>query len=182
MNTIIFDSSNYNFCNYCDQLNFNNKFLGINELLIFYLNIRSFNSNFDELSQYLNGLKLQPAVLVLTETWFSECTITEIDGCVSYHTYRKDSRGGGGCLFTLGIHSVQNALQISWLRVLIWRCVLSQLISCQNYVMTYWDFIDPLRVTWVYLIAIYWVIFWRNIHLQLLLYCAEISISLWAKV
>ena len=99
MNAIILDNSNSNFCNYYDQLNFNNEFLGINELLIFNLNIRSFNSNFDELSQYLNGLKLQPAVLVLTETWFSECTITEIDGYVSYHTYRKDSRGGGVSIY-----------------------------------------------------------------------------------
>jgi len=68
-------------------------------LSIFHLNIRSFNRNSDELTVYLSQLTVKPVVIVLTETWFGEDNVSELNGYNGHHVYRSDRRGGGVSIF-----------------------------------------------------------------------------------
>lgn len=80
--------------------NFNNEFKNKNGLLILNFNIRSFNSNFDEFSEFLTNLNIRPDILVLTETWFNENQVGDIDGFQGYHCTRSTGcRGGGVSIF-----------------------------------------------------------------------------------
>ena len=45
-----------------------------NNLNIFHANIRSFDSNYDEISVFLDSFTKRPNILVFSETWFSEVT------------------------------------------------------------------------------------------------------------
>ena len=80
-------------CDYYDVSLFNSNFVR-KDVFVFHLNICSFHAHFDELSVLLDSLIFRPSVIVLTETWFSEGNIHDIDGYVGYHTYRQ-TRGGG---------------------------------------------------------------------------------------
>ena len=64
-------------------------------LLIFHHNIRSFSSNYDYLSILLEEINFTVDVIILSETWFSDDYVSEIDGYCGYHICRP-SRGGGG--------------------------------------------------------------------------------------
>jgi len=66
---------------------------------IFHLNIRSFNRNSDNLFLFLSKLPHLPAVIVLTETWFTDDNVSEIDGYSGFHVYRGHKRGGGVSIF-----------------------------------------------------------------------------------
>jgi len=62
---------------------------------VLHFNIRSFNSNPDELFAFLDQLNVRPSVVVLTETWFSPAYSVDIEGYCAYHVYREVRRGGG---------------------------------------------------------------------------------------
>ena len=68
-------------------------------LKIFHQNIRSFNQNFDQLSVFMNKSSAQLDVIVLSETWFSEFSCSNIEGYLAYHTYRDGRAGGGISIF-----------------------------------------------------------------------------------
>jgi len=66
---------------------------------LFHLNIRSFRANSDELCILLSGMKGKPDLIVLTETWFSEGCVGEIDCYEGFHVFREGRRGGGISIF-----------------------------------------------------------------------------------
>lgn len=67
-----------------------------NSLSFFHLNIRSFHRNIDETLVFLNSLRYEFSVIVLTETWLlSESDYINVDGYVPFHSVRGDRRGGG---------------------------------------------------------------------------------------
>jgi len=66
---------------------------------IFHFNVRSFNRNSDSLFLFLSKLPHQPAIIVLTETWFSADNISDIDGYTGFHVYRSQRRGGGVSIY-----------------------------------------------------------------------------------
>jgi len=66
---------------------------------IFCINIRSFNRNIDELLVFLRLINMDPTVIVITETWFSEDCTVELDGYCGYHVHRTGRRGGGVSVF-----------------------------------------------------------------------------------
>jgi len=69
------------------------------KISVFHLNIRSFNRNSDELSIYLSQFPAKPSIIVLSETWFSDGSVSELDGYRGHHVYRRDRRGGGVSVF-----------------------------------------------------------------------------------
>ena len=58
-----------------------------NNLNIFHVNIRSFDSNYGEISDFLDSFIRRSNIIVFSETWFSEVTCKEID-FTGYHVYR----------------------------------------------------------------------------------------------
>ena len=77
----------------CDELI--NAVFHDSELLIFTHNIRSFNRNFDNLSLFLDNIKSNIDVIVLTETWLTEELCYDIDWFGSYYAVRIIRVGGG---------------------------------------------------------------------------------------
>jgi len=69
------------------------------QLSVFHLNIRSFNRNSDELSAFLSQLPTKPSIIVLSETWFSVDTVTDLSGYEGHHVMRSLRRGGGVSVF-----------------------------------------------------------------------------------
>jgi len=69
------------------------------KFLLFNFNVRSYNRNSDEICAFFELLPCKPDILVLTETWFSEETITELNGYTGFHTYRDNCRGGGVTIY-----------------------------------------------------------------------------------
>ena len=63
-------------------------------LSIFHQNVRSFCQNFDQLSVFLRELGKPIDIIVLTETWFSDVSCSDILGYTAYHTYRVSRAGG----------------------------------------------------------------------------------------
>jgi len=66
---------------------------------IFHLNARSFAKNGREILVFLSGLPCAPDVIVLTETWFRDDYVEEIDSYIGYHMFRQTRRGGGVSIF-----------------------------------------------------------------------------------
>jgi len=71
---------------------------------ILHLNIRSFVRNSDEFCIFLERFSVKPDVIVLTETWFTQDTISNLPGYNAYHVYRVDRRGGGASIFVKDAH------------------------------------------------------------------------------
>ena len=101
-----------NFCSHYSIDSFNNLNLNHN-MFIIHQNIRSFNCNGDDFLLFLNNLSRSPSVIVLSETWFSENNFHDIDGYLSYHTFRSLGDRGGGisiyvnkCFKSVGIPSL----------------------------------------------------------------------------
>jgi len=69
------------------------------------LNIRSYNSNSDELFIFLNQLPVKPDVIILTETWFTSDSIEDLSGYNAFHTFREDRGGGGVSVFVKSKYS-----------------------------------------------------------------------------
>ena len=66
---------------------------------IVHQNIRSFGHNVNEFNVLIDNLKFYPEILVLTETWFSTGTCTEILGYEGYHVHRGGRRCRGVSVF-----------------------------------------------------------------------------------
>ena len=104
MNNINYENLNaYNSGNHCSKYSvqsFNNAIGDSkNHLMFVHHNIRSFNKNYDELSVFLEQIKVTVSIIILSETWFTENFQCDIEGFQSYHVYRTDRRGGGVSVF-----------------------------------------------------------------------------------
>ena len=90
-------------CGNCSIRHFNETFSSMsNQLLVMNFNIQSFDSKYDEFSAFLEEINLKPHVLILTETWFSPTTCSEIQGYKAYHCTRPgDNDRGGVSVFIL---------------------------------------------------------------------------------
>lgn len=89
-------------CCYYTRENFNVLYrdVGIeNKLFIVHHNIRSFNSNFDELACYLASLPCHVDILILSETWFTNDMCENIEGYDSFHCTRDNKTGGGVSIY-----------------------------------------------------------------------------------
>ena len=66
-------------------------------------NVRRFFANHDEIVTMLNSLFELQTIIILTEIWNSENVgnMCELDNFKSYHTFRKDKRGGDVSVFCL---------------------------------------------------------------------------------
>jgi len=73
--------------------------IGSDNFSVFHCNIRSFHKNSDELLILLSRLSHKPDIIVLTETWFSEGFVGEMDSYQGFHVYRNNRRGGGVSIF-----------------------------------------------------------------------------------
>ena len=67
-----------------------------NFIFLMNYNIRSFNSNFNEFSLFLNQLQTLPDVIILTETWFMGSNHDSIEGYHGYHCNRNPDYSGNG--------------------------------------------------------------------------------------
>ena len=90
-------------CSNCSIRHFNETFSSTsNQLLVMNFNIQSFDSKYDEFSAFLDEINLKPHILILTETWFSPTTCSEIPGYKAYHCTRAgDNHHGGVSAFIL---------------------------------------------------------------------------------
>lgn len=70
-----------------------------NDLIIVNQNIRSFNCNIDEFLVFLNDIKATVAVIILTETWFSNSNQQVIPNYTAYNSFRSTKTGGGVSIF-----------------------------------------------------------------------------------
>jgi len=73
---------------YLDLMDVSNLYSAVRDIAVFHFNIRSFARNCDELFLALSVLKFRPEVIVLSETWFSECFVGDINGYNGYHAFR----------------------------------------------------------------------------------------------
>ena len=80
-----------------------------NDFIILNQNIRSFNCNIDEFIVFLNDISATVAVIILTETWFSDCNQQGIPNYTGYHSFRSTKTGGGVSIF---IHNNYNSCAI----------------------------------------------------------------------
>ena len=67
-----------------------------NELFIIHVNIRSFNANIDSFIALFDSLKTPPTVIVLSETWLNQSSLSaaNIPGYNGFHTCRSESGRG----------------------------------------------------------------------------------------
>ena len=90
--------------NKCTVFDFDNidSFLlnNCNKMSILDLNIRSLPKNYDRLVLFLNKLKLNFKVIILTETWLSQSNKDDypLSSYSSFHSVR-DTRGGGVSIY-----------------------------------------------------------------------------------
>ena len=84
-----------------------------------HMNIRSFSRNYDEFSIFMDSVALKPNILVLSETWFSEDTVTDIDGYTGYHVFRDDRRAGGVSVYVKSNISSVCVSELSYVRDVI---------------------------------------------------------------
>ena len=89
---------------YYDENNFNTELGEISErnnFSLLHLNIRSVPKNFNNLTNYVQNLKINFDVIGLTETWINEANtnLYNIEGYVQRELYRKQRKGGGVSLY-----------------------------------------------------------------------------------
>jgi len=70
-------------------------------LTVLNFNVRSFNANGEVFVSSLDSFKIYPDIIVLTETWLCAGNedLCNIDGYNSFHTVRRNGRGGGVSVF-----------------------------------------------------------------------------------
>ena len=110
-----FDISS-NTCQFYDFNEFNNQFCHESNLFIMNFNIRSFNSNYDDFSVFLNDLKFMPDIIILTETWFLDDTCVDIEGFHGYHSSRSSEfsgHGGGVSVYVKKSLTVKHFIEFS---------------------------------------------------------------------
>ena len=73
----------------------------VNNILLLSLNIRSFHKHKDELMAMLSTMRIQPDILVLTETWLKrdDVVYADIAGFDAAHTVRDSRRSGGVSIY-----------------------------------------------------------------------------------
>jgi len=96
---------------------------------VFHFNIRSYNKNSDELCVFLEQLASRPDVIVLTETWFTEDTVSDIAGFTAYHVYRIDRRGGGVSIFVKNEYNSSSVTHLSYVGENIEICAIDVHLS-----------------------------------------------------
>ena len=96
---------------------FNDKFVSyntsqfrINNLFVLNFNIRSFNSNIDQFSNFIDELVIKPQIIILSETWFSRNSKGNINGYTGFDCCRPDRVGGGISIFLLNSMETDNVL------------------------------------------------------------------------
>ena len=82
---------NYAVNNFNATFNCNSK-----NFMVINFNIQSFDSKIDEFSAFLHEIKLNPEIIILTETWFSPLTCRDITGYKGYHCTRPNINARGG--------------------------------------------------------------------------------------
>ena len=102
----------FHITNSYDSTGFNEMFQSSKRNLIVHFNIRSFRANYDEFSVFLNSLAIQPSIIILSETWFSEDFTDHINGYKGFHSFRLDRVGGGISIF---VRSELNASSIDFI-------------------------------------------------------------------
>ena len=100
---------NYTTQNFNSNFNPNNSF-NQEKILILNFNIRSFNSNIDQFSVFLEEMSIKPHVIILTEVWFSEKNKGNLTGYSGFHCYRPSRSGGGVSVFILDSLQTKNIL------------------------------------------------------------------------
>jgi len=110
------DNVENNTCNYVDVEQFSD-FIpdGFTNLHVFHINIRSYNSNSNELFVFMHQLPIQPIIIVLTETWFTSDFQADIEGYSSYHIFRSNRRGGGVSIYVRSDHQSRLIPELSFI-------------------------------------------------------------------
>ena len=75
---------------------FRAKFDKIDGFFVMNYNLRSFNSNFNDFSVFLEEIDLLPDILILTETWFMNNNVENIAGYDGFHSTRDSENSGSG--------------------------------------------------------------------------------------
>ena len=91
--------------------------MGHNFLILHY-NIRSSVSNYDEFSVLLDTLKIQPEILVLTETLFTNGSCSEIPGYNGHHICRDARRGGRISIYVKNSTTSSAVSEYTYIRVI----------------------------------------------------------------
>ena len=60
-----------------------------------HVNMCSYGAHIDDLHAIFDNSTTYPHVLVLSETWFSEQSISDLQGFQGYHTLRAIGKSGG---------------------------------------------------------------------------------------
>jgi len=92
---------------------------------VFHINIRSFFKNNDELLIFIDQLPTKPDVIILTETWFTASTVTDIDGYNAFHTTRDNRRGGGTSVYIKSKYKSSLLTQYSFIKDTIEICAVN---------------------------------------------------------
>ena len=95
-------------CKYHQFDQTHNSFTSHSSVLLFYLSIRSFNSNLDTLSVHLDEMQKKVDILASTEIWFSGGFCQDIEAYMGYHVQRSERAGGGVSIYVRqGLESTQ---------------------------------------------------------------------------
>lgn len=119
----------------CDNYNISE----INDLIesspqnftIFHHNIRSFSKNIDELSATLDQINVNGVIdiIVLSETWFTEESCTELESYSGFHVHRKDRRGGGLSVYVHNQYKCEALLDLTILNDIAEICTVKITIN-----------------------------------------------------
>ena len=80
---------------YYNSLALNSEF----DLIIMHLNIFTFGALFDYLHAMFDNRTTYPHVLVLSETEFSEQSVSDLQGFKGYHTLKTTVKSGGNSVY-----------------------------------------------------------------------------------
>ena len=120
-----------NICKYytIEQFNLNTD-LSLDFTLLNY-NIRSFHSNGTQFECFLESFKFNNMFITLTETWNNEenLSLCEIEGFKSFHSFRKDSRGGGVSVFCPNSFFAQKINDLSICNNVLETCAVKLIIN-----------------------------------------------------
>jgi len=92
------------------------------KIFVVHQNIRSFNANYDYFSAFLDSLHLRPSIIILTETWHSDSSCSEIEGYNGYHVHRDGRVGGGVSVYVDGRFGSSMMSELSFCRNAIEIC------------------------------------------------------------
>ena len=77
-----------------------NSKLNINDINILHVNIRSLNSNFENLEILLRKLLIAPSIIICSETWFLPCPqYYELENYILYYNNSTVNKADGSVIF-----------------------------------------------------------------------------------